>query len=90
LKSRLRSAVIISCLLGFAPIILFADDYKYVSSKYSIIYHKPTCKNALKIDPLIKVTFKTAKEALDAQKRPCPICKPPTTDEEEETKTRGF
>jgi methylphosphotriester-DNA--protein-cysteine methyltransferase len=43
-------------------------------------YHKPTCKKAVKIDPLIKVTYKTAKEALDAGKKPCPLCKPPTKD----------
>jgi hypothetical protein len=34
----------------------------------------------MKIDPRIKVTYKTAKEALDAGKKPCPLCKPPTKD----------
>jgi hypothetical protein len=34
----------------------------------------------MKIDPLIKVTYKTAKEALDAGKQPCHVCKPPTKD----------
>ncbi len=34
----------------------------------------------MKIDPLIKVTYKTAKEALDAGKQPCRVCNPPTKD----------
>jgi methylphosphotriester-DNA--protein-cysteine methyltransferase len=34
----------------------------------------------MKIDPRIKVTYKTAKEALDAGKQPCHLCKPPTKD----------
>ncbi len=34
----------------------------------------------MKIDPLIKVNSKTAKEALDAGKQPCRVCIPPTKD----------
>jgi hypothetical protein len=79
MKRYLR-IIIVGSLLMFVPMILFAVDYKYVSSKYSMWYHKPTCKKAMKIDPLIKVTYKTAKEALDAGKQPCRVCKPPTED----------
>jgi len=74
----------------FISITLFAEDYKYVSSKYSIAYHRPTCKKALKIDPRARVTFKTAKEALDAGKQPCSVCKPPTADNVEEEKVREY
>jgi hypothetical protein len=80
MKGHLRSILIIGCLLIFISSTLFAADYKYVSSKYSIKYHKPECKQALKIDPRIKVTFKTAKEALKAGKQPCRVCNPPTKD----------
>lgn len=82
MKRYLRIVVIgfLLTLLAFAPIVLFADDYKYVSSKYSIKFHRPDCKQALKIDPLIRVTFKTAKEAIDAGKRPCRLCNPPAKD----------
>jgi len=90
LKGHLRLIIIISCFLVFISVTLIADDYKYVSSKYSVVYHRPTCKKALRIDPRMRVTFKTAKEALDAGKQPCSVCKPPTTDKDEETKVRGF
>jgi methylphosphotriester-DNA--protein-cysteine methyltransferase len=80
MKRRLIFIGVISCLLLLISITLFAADYKYVSSKYSMEYHRPTCKKARKIDPLIKVTYKTAKEALDAGKQPCRVCNPPTKD----------
>jgi hypothetical protein len=80
MKRRLIFIGLITCLLLLISIALFASDYKYVSSKYSIWYHRPTCKKALKINPQIRVTYKTAKEALDAGKKPCPLCKPPTKD----------
>ena len=75
---RLLKIIVVGSLLIFVPIILMADDYQYVSSNYSTKYHRPKCKQALKIDPLVKVTFKTAKEALEAGKQPCQVCKPPT------------
>jgi hypothetical protein len=91
MRRHLRFVVIVSCLLIlFASITLFAVDYKYVSSKYSMEYHRPTCKKALKISPQIKVTYKTAKEALDDGKRPCKICNPPTEDKAEEQKSKEY
>jgi hypothetical protein len=89
MKRHLRVTIIVSCLLLFFSLTLFAFDYKYVSSKYSILYHRPTCKKALKINPHIKVGFKTAKEALAAGKQACPVCKPPSTDNAE-GKTTDF
>ena len=79
MKRYLRIIVVVSLLI-LVPFILLAANYKYVSSKYSIKYHKPKCKQALKIDPLIKITFKTAKEAVEAGKQPCKLCNPPTKD----------
>jgi hypothetical protein len=79
IKRYLR-IIVVGFLLILVPIVLFAGDYKYVSSKYSIRYHKPNCKQALKIDPLIRITFNTAKEAIEAGKQPCGLCKPPTKD----------
>ena len=81
MRRKLRFVVTMSSLLIlFASMTLFASDYEYVSSKYSMEYHRPTCKKAMKIDPLIKVTYKTAKGALDAGKQPCRVCNPPTKD----------
>jgi hypothetical protein len=89
MKRYLR-IIVISSLLISVPILIFADNYMYVSSTYSIYYHRPTCKKVLKINPHTRVTFKTAKEALDAGKRPCPICKPPTKDQVEKEKVQEF
>jgi micrococcal nuclease len=58
----------------------FAADYKYVGSAKSNKYHIPTCQWAQKIKPGNLVTFKLAKEALDAGYIPCKVCKPPTKD----------
>ena len=89
MKRDLRCVLIIGCLLIFISSTLFAAD-KYVSSKYSMEYHKSTCKKAMKIDPLIMITYKTAKEALDAGKQPCRMCNPPTKDGFWETILQNF
>jgi methylphosphotriester-DNA--protein-cysteine methyltransferase len=68
--------IIVNCVLLVFSVSLLAAD-KYVSSKYSVYYHKQSCKKARKIDPLIKVIYNSPKEALEAGKRPCPVCKPP-------------
>jgi methylphosphotriester-DNA--protein-cysteine methyltransferase len=67
-------------LLIFFSFSIYAQDYKYVASKYSIKYHRPTCKWAHKIQPQNMLKFKTAKEALAAGKVPCKVCNPPTKD----------
>jgi len=85
MKRYLKFIAIVNCLLLFLSFALFAAD-KYVSSKYSIYYHKQSCKKARKIDPLIKVIYNSPKEALEAGKRPCQTCKPPTEAYSEEKK----
>jgi len=76
MRRRLIFAGVVCCLLLLISITPFAAD-TYISSKYSVYYHKPSCKKALKIDPNIKVIYNSPKEALKAGKRPCQVCKPP-------------
>ena len=68
------------CILISVPFFIYSEDYKFVASKYSIKYHMPTCKQALKIQPQVRITFKTVKEARDTGRIPCNKCKPPTKD----------
>jgi hypothetical protein len=75
MKRYLKFIAIVSYLLVLLPFAVLAAD-KYVSSRYSVYYHKSSCRKALKIDPLIKVIYNSPKEALQAGKRPCQICKP--------------
>jgi len=79
MKRYLKFIIILTCLMLLVSVSLFASD-KYVSSRYSVEYHRPTCKKALKIDPRIRVTYKTVQEALDAGKQPCKVCNPATKD----------
>ena len=79
--------VLISFLLMFVPFALLAQETQtkasqpqYIASRFSINYHRPTCKKALKIQEQNRITFNKAKEAIDAGYVPCPRCKPPTQD----------
>ena len=85
MKRYLKFIAIVSCLLVLLSFAVLAAD-KYVSSKYSVYYHKQSCKKVRKIDPLIKVIYNSPKEALEAGKRPCSLCKPPTDVNSEEKK----
>ncbi len=89
MRKYLKPITVASCvLLLFSASLLAADQF--VSSKYSVYYHKPSCKKALKIDPRVKVVYNSPKEALEARKRPCQICKPPTDEvNREEEKPQG-
>ena len=82
MKRYLKFIAIVNCLVLLFSVSLLAVD-EYVSSKYSVYYHRPTCKKAQKIDPQIKVIYNSSKEARKAGKRPCQTCKPPDTYEEE-------
>jgi methylphosphotriester-DNA--protein-cysteine methyltransferase len=66
---------------------LVAD--KYVSSKYSVCYHKTNFKEALRIDPLIKVIYNSSEEAQEGGKRPCQACKSPVETFGREKKLHG-
>ena len=66
------------------PLFIYAQDHKYIASKFSIKYHQANCKRIRKIQPQNRVTFPTAKQALEAGYMPCPICKPPNKDLDKE------
>jgi hypothetical protein len=85
MKRYFKFTTIVICLFLLFSVSLWAAD-KYISSKYSVYYHKQSCKKVRKIDPLIKVIYNSPKEALEAGKRPCSLCKPPTEAYEEEKK----
>lgn len=79
--TRRRIKILIFLLVIFSIVCLsFAVDYKYVGSVKSNKYHYPMCKWAQKIKPENLVTFKSAKEALEAGYIPCKVCKPPIKD----------
>jgi hypothetical protein len=80
MRKKIRSYIIVGCLFALIPFALHATDHKYVASKFSIKYHLPTCKRALRIQEQNKVTFDTAEEAVKAGYFPCSVCKPPTKD----------
>jgi len=50
--------------------------YKYVASKNSKVFHKPTCTWAQRIKPKNLIGYNSRAEAIQAGKRPCKICKP--------------
>jgi len=78
---KIRTLILIILLMAFISVCLsLAADYKYVGSVKSNKYHYPTCQWALKIKAENLVTFKSAKEALEAGYIPCKVCKPPTKD----------
>jgi micrococcal nuclease len=78
-KSRF-SIPIILLVVCFLCYLALAADYKYVGSARSNKYHYPNCEWALKIKPENLITFKSAKEALEAGYVPCKVCTPPVTD----------
>jgi hypothetical protein len=53
---------------------------KYVGSKTSNKYHYPDCKWAKTIWPARMVGFKSVEHAHEDGYIPCPVCKPPVTD----------
>jgi methylphosphotriester-DNA--protein-cysteine methyltransferase len=78
---RKRLLISIITMVAFSIVCLsIAADYKYVGSAKSNKYYYPNCEWAAKINPDNLVTFKSAKEALDARYVPCKVCRPPTRD----------
>jgi hypothetical protein len=53
-----------------------AAKYKYVASKNSKVFHKPTCSSAKRIHTENLVGYGSRTEALRVGKRPCKLCKP--------------
>jgi hypothetical protein len=52
------------------------NEYKFVASKNSEVFHKPDCVFAEKIAKHNLVEYKTREEAIKSGKRPCKRCKP--------------
>jgi hypothetical protein len=80
---RVRKIIPIVFFLGIVFSFIYlslAAEYKYVGSAKSNKYHHLSCEWALKIHPENLVTFKSAKEALDARYIPCKVCRPPNRD----------
>jgi methylphosphotriester-DNA--protein-cysteine methyltransferase len=76
---KILLSMILVVILLFVSLSI-AAGYKYVGSAKSNKYHYPSCEWALKIHPDNLVTFKSAKEALDAGYIPCKVCRPRTRD----------
>ncbi len=51
-------------------------EYKYVASKNSKVFHKPTCPWVKRIKPENLVGYSSRDEAIKAGKRPCKRCNP--------------
>lgn len=51
-------------------------EYKFVSSKNSIVFHKPDCIWVKQIKPQNLTGYKTREDAIAAGKKPCKVCNP--------------
>jgi hypothetical protein len=80
IRKKTRFYFFLGCLLIFMPLALFAGDYKYVASKFSIKYHLLTCKQVRGLQEQNTVGFEKAEDAVKAGYVPCGVCKPPTRD----------
>ena len=80
MRGKFRFLIILGCLLLFVPLAIYAENEKYVASKFSIQYHLSTCKKARRIQEQNRVTFNSAEEATRAGYIPCSLCRPPTKD----------
>ncbi len=52
------------------------NDYKYVASKNSKVFHKKGCRTAARINSENLIGFSSRDEAVKSGRRPCKICKP--------------
>jgi hypothetical protein len=52
------------------------NDYEYVASKNSKVFHKKDCRAAARISPENLIGFRTREEAIRSGRRPCKICNP--------------
>jgi hypothetical protein len=77
----------VGLFLSFLPSSLSAeeplikiDSSGYVGSKFSLKYHRPWCRKALKIQEQNRISFSDGKDAFRQGYMPCPRCKPPSQD----------
>jgi len=79
----MKHYVFLACFLGFMAAtvyVLYAADYRYVASKFSLKYHLPTCNQVRGLQEQNRIVFNTADEAVKAGYVPCGICRPPTSE----------
>lgn len=58
------------------PVKSIPAEYKYVASKNSKVFHKPSCPWAERIKPENLIGYSSRDEAIKAGKRPCKRCNP--------------
>ena len=79
-----KLAVFLGCVLVWWPLLLPAPqnskEYKYVGSKFSAVYHLPTCRKAKRIQAENRIFFTSAEEAIKSGHYACNLCKPPDKD----------
>lgn len=86
MRLKLRKPIVLILILTFVFAIAAwseekkEEDYKYVGSIKSNVYHYPNCGYVQKIRPVNLIKFRSAKEALEKEFRPCSVCKPPRQD----------
>ena len=85
---KIKTYMIVICLVAIIPLTVYSGDYQYVASKFSVKYHLPTCKQALRIHERNRIMFNTAQEAVRAGYLPCGVCKPPTRDKGQDVLSR--
>ncbi|MGB9804092.1 Ada metal-binding domain-containing protein [Desulfofundulus sp.] len=71
----LLALILSSC--GSQPANQQQQQYKFVGSIHSNIYHYPDCKWAQRIKPENQIWFSSPEEAKAAGYRPCRVCRPP-------------
>ena len=59
-----------------SPAVSEQAEQKYVASKGSSVFHKPTCRWAQNISEENLVVYNSRQEAVQAGKRPCKTCNP--------------
>ncbi len=84
MSGRRLSFIVLSLLLILLPWAIYGGDskgeHKYVTSKFSIEYHRLDCRKAKRIQEQNRIFFPSAEEAIKSGYKPCNLCKPPEKD----------
>ena len=83
MQKKAKRSIFLVFFLGFVLALafsLYAADYKYVASKFSIKYHLLSCNQVRGLQKQNTIGFTTAEEAVKAGYVPCGVCKPTRTE----------
>jgi len=81
MDKKVRYTVVLLFMAIAVFCLAFAEDYKYVGSVNSDVYHYlSNCEGAAKIKEKNRVFFVSVAEAVADGRHPCAICHPPRTD----------